>query len=92
MTALLPIDVCVCVGTNKSMTGTRSDPGNYRPVSLTSVLCKILESFVRDAIVNHMNDCDLYFEGQHGFRKRRSCVTQLLEVMEILTDCIRKPH
>ena len=36
-----------------------------------------------------MNDFDLYiyFEGQHGFRKRRSCVTQLLEVMEILTDC-----
>ena len=31
---------------------------------------------------------DLYFEGQHGFRKRRSCVTQLLEVMEILADCI----
>jgi len=68
--------------------GNRSDPGNYRPVSLTCVLCKMLESFVRDAIVNHMNDYDLYFEGQHGFRKRRSCVTQLLEVMEILTDCL----
>ena len=32
--------------------GTKSDPGNYRPVSLTSVICKVLESFVRDAIVN----------------------------------------
>ena len=29
--------------------GTKSDPGNYRPVSLTSVVCKVLESFVRDA-------------------------------------------
>ena len=68
--------------------GIRSDPGNYRPVSLTCVLCKILESFVRDAIVKHMDDYDLYSENQHGFRKKRSCITQLLEVMEILTDCI----
>ena len=68
--------------------GTRSEPGNYRPVSLTCVLCKMLESFVRDAIVNHMTVYNLYSECQHGFRKSRSCVTQLLEVMEILTDFI----
>ena len=66
--------------------GTRSNPGNYRPVSLTSVLCKMLESFVRDSVVNHMNDLNLYTSCQHGFRKKRSCVTQLLEVMEYLTD------
>ena len=68
--------------------GTKSDPGNYRPVSLTSVICKVLESFVRDAIVKHMNDHNLYANCQHGFRKKRSCATQLLEVMEILTDHI----
>ena len=68
--------------------GTRSDPGNYRPVSLTSVLCKVLESFIRDAIVNYMTDLNLYASCQHGFRNKRSCVTQLLEVMEILTDCV----
>ena len=68
--------------------GTKSDPGNYRPVSLTSVICKVLESFVRDAIVKHMNDHDLYANCQHGFRNKRSCATQLLEVMEILTDHI----
>jgi hypothetical protein len=66
--------------------GTRSDPGNYRPVSLTCILCKVLESFVRDAIVSHMTELNLYSPCQHGFRKSRSCVTQLLEVMEILTD------
>ena len=66
--------------------GNRSDPGNYRPVSLTCVLCKMLESFIRDAIVNHMNDHKLYSPCQHGFRRSRSCVTNLLEVMENLTD------
>jgi hypothetical protein len=65
--------------------GTRSDPGNYRPVSLTSILCKVLESFIRDAIVNYMTDCSLYTKCQHGFRKGRSCTTQLLEVMEDFT-------
>ena len=39
---------------------------------------------MRDAIVNHMTDNDLYIYAtcQHGFRKKRSCVTQLLEVMK----------
>ena len=35
--------------------GTKSSPGNYRPVSLTCVICKLLESFIRDVIVDHMN-------------------------------------
>ena len=65
--------------------GTKSKPGNYRPVSLTCVTCKILESVIRDAIVEHMNDSNLYSDCQHGFRKRRSCVTQLLQVMEDLS-------
>ena len=65
--------------------GTRSDPGNYRPVSLTSIVCKVLESLIRDTIVDHMNINKLYTECQHGFRKHRSCVTQLLEVMEDFT-------
>ena len=65
--------------------GTKSNPGNYRPVSLTCVTCKILESVIRDAIVEHMNDYNLYSDCQHGFRKRRSCVTQLLHVMEDLS-------
>lgn len=65
--------------------GSRSEPGNYRPVSLTCILCKILEQFIRDAIVDHMNLAKLYSNCQHGFRQHRSCVTQLLEVMEDFT-------
>jgi len=31
--------------------GSKSDPGNYRPVSLTSVVCKVMESIIRDTVV-----------------------------------------
>jgi hypothetical protein len=39
--------------------GKRSDPGNYRPVSLTSVCCRILESIIRDSMMDHLvkNNC-----------------------------------
>ena len=40
---------------------------------------------IKDSIANHMNINNLYAECQHGFRKHRSCVTQLLEVMEDFT-------
>ena len=35
--------------------GTKGDPGNYRPVSLTSVACKMMESVMRDAITDHLD-------------------------------------
>lgn len=33
---------------------SRSDPGNYRPVSLTSVACKLMERVIRDAMMEHL--------------------------------------
>ena len=66
--------------------GNKSDPGNYRPVSITSIICRILESFIRDTIQIHMEKHNLYSKCQHGFRKRRSCTSQLLEVMEDFTS------
>ena len=51
-------------------------------MSLTSIVCKLFEKLVRDALVKHMELTNLFVEHQHGFRSRRSCVTQLLEVVE----------
>ena len=62
--------------------GDKQNPGNYRPISLTCILCKVLESLVRDAIQSHMEDLKLYSTCQYGFRKNRSCTTQLLKVMD----------
>jgi hypothetical protein len=68
--------------------GNKSDPGNYRPVSLTCILCKVMESCIRDEIVNHFTVNNLYADCQHGFRNKRSCVTQLLQVMEEFSQLI----
>jgi hypothetical protein len=71
-----------------SKKGTKGDPGNYRPVSLTSVPCKVLESIVR--IMNHLLDKDLIGESQHGFMPDRSCATNLVVVMDFVTKAVNE--
>ena len=68
--------------------GKKSDPGNYRPVSLTSVISKIMESIVRAAIVNHLMKNNLFSDDQHGFVPGRNCITQLLMCLEEWTKMI----
>jgi hypothetical protein len=70
--------------------GMKSDPANYRPVSLTSICCKMLESMVRDSIVDHMKANDLIEESQHGFVQGRSCATNLIEFLDYLTDILER--
>ena len=62
--------------------------GNYQPVSLTLVIGKVMESIVRDAIIKHMMDNNLFAEEQHGSTPGRSCITQLLWVLEEWTDML----
>ena len=66
--------------------GAKGKPGNYRPVSLTSIPCKIQESCIRDEVVSHLVSNSLIKESQHGFMKNRSCTTNLLEFLERLTS------
>ena len=62
--------------------GDRTDPANYRPVSLTSHIMKTFERVVRKSLVEHMESNRLISPNQHGFRKKRSCMTQLLAHVE----------
>ena len=66
--------------------GPKHISSNYRPISLTSILCKIMERIVRDSIMEHMEENHLFTEHQHGFRKGRSCITQLIEVIDEWTE------
>ena len=50
--------------------GSRSEPSNYRPVSLTSVICKVLESLIRDVLVEFMADNKFFSTCQHGFANK----------------------
>jgi len=65
--------------------GSKAKPGNYRPVSLTSICCKVLEKIVRDKIVGHLKENNLISTAQHGFVNNRSCTTNLLEYLEDVT-------
>jgi len=65
--------------------GSRHDPGNYRPVSLTSHRVILLPSLIRDEMVRHLKENKLINKSQHGFMGKRSCLTNLLEFLEYIT-------
>ncbi|MES9905329.1 MAG: reverse transcriptase domain-containing protein [Sedimenticola sp.] len=68
--------------------GSKKKAENYRPISLTSIICKMMERAIRDEIVQHMEENNLFSVHQHGFRKGHSCVTQLIEVLDQWTEAI----
>ncbi len=66
--------------------GPKTDPANYRPISLTCILCKTLEHIVASTVTSHFNKSDLFTELQHGFREKRSFQTQLINLVEDLLN------
>ena len=68
--------------------GLKSEVGNYRPVSISSVICKMIESIIRDHIVMCMSFNDLFADEQHEFVPKRECMTNLLLAMEEWTEAI----
>ena len=68
--------------------GCKQEPGNYRPISLTSIACKILEGILKKEILEHINNEVPLNNSQHGFMTRRSCLTNLLEYLEKVTEIL----
>ena len=66
--------------------GEKSKPNNYRPVSLTCLLCKIMESIIRDELVAYLEENDFLSNYQHGFISKRSCTTNLLATLDTWTE------
>ena len=62
--------------------GSKVNPANYRPVSLTCVTCKIMEHIIFTSIMEHVEKHHVLKHYQHGFRKGHSCVSQLLNTVE----------
>ena len=68
--------------------GAKSSPGNYRPVSLTSVCCRIMETIIKDDIVQHLERSGLINATQHGFMRGKSCASNLLCFLEKVTAAV----
>ena len=83
-TGKLPMDWCRAYVTPVFKKGDKTQAVNYRPISFTCILCKVLEHIMASQIVKHMNEHSLLYDLQHGFREKRSCETQLTMLVEDL--------
>ena len=70
--------------------GDKAKPSNYRPISLTSTICKILERIIRKQVFTYLSDNELFNETQHGFRGGRSCLSALLDVFDNIMNMLGK--
>lgn len=68
--------------------GDKADPNNYRPISLTPIISKIFEKCVLVAIADDIDR--LLLSNQHGFRKNRSTISNLLDSFEEIYEHLDK--
>lgn len=70
--------------------GNKTHIDNYRPVSLTSTSCKILEHIIHKHILSFLEEHKVLTDVQHGFRHRFSTCTQLVETVHDLAQAINE--
>ena len=87
-TGVLPTKWLQAVITPIFKKGDRTDASNYRPVSLTSIICKVLERIIVIHILKHLKDNELRCKQQHGFTPGKSVTTNLIEAMNVWTEAL----
>ena len=87
---IIPPDLLLVLISPIHKGGSRRSAANYRPVALTSHLIKVFERVVRRHLVSHLESNNLLPDSQHGFRSRRSCLTQLLTFWDKVLDLLEE--
>ena len=70
--------------------GDKSDPSNYRPISLTCIWCKVIEHIILSHISKHIAANNIIADTQHGFRQWLSTTTQLISVTNDWSHSLQK--
>lgn len=90
LTGSVPMDWRIANVVPRFKKGSKSSPGNYRPVSLTSIVGKMLESLIRDHMNMFLIENNIISSHQHGFTKERSCQTNRLSFYEEVSNKLDK--
>ena len=80
-TGQIPSDWKKAIVTPPFKKGDKCDPANYRPVSLTCICCKLMEHIIASNLTKHLKNHSILYV-QHGFRGRRSCETQMIQLID----------
>ena len=72
--------------------GSPSNVANYRPISLTPIICKFIECGIRDALLKHMMQNNFISPHQHGFMSKKSTTSQLLELTFDIASNLKKGY
>ena len=70
--------------------GDKSKASNYRPFSLTSICSKAMEHIIKSHLMKYLDSHHILSDQQHGFRKRRSCESQLITTVHDLARGLDK--
>ncbi|XP_047141054.1 uncharacterized protein LOC124816078 [Hydra vulgaris] len=89
--------ICICPDDWKSAhitplykKGSKLITSKYRPISLMSVVSKVMEKIVNNSLVQHLVQNHLTSTNQHGFVHNKSCTTNLIETMDFITYSLSK--
>jgi len=78
------------VSLQSSKQGKKEDPGNYRPLSLTSILGKVMEQLILDVIIKQVEENKVIRSSQHGFTKGKSCLTNQMAFYDDMTGWVHE--
>ncbi|GAB0175572.1 mitochondrial enolase superfamily member 1 [Grus japonensis] len=88
LTGEVPVGWTLANVTPINKKGQNEDPGNYRPESLASMLERVMEQIILNAITWHVQDNQVIRPSQHGFMKGRSCLTNLISFYDKVTHLV----